>query len=125
MSRTYEVWTDGDLAYLAREDLALLAVADALVETGQSQSHKTRKANVRVGMLAAAIILAALLAGTAFGLDARLWGLVDGQPVSPRSLSSEDWTALSKSTASGSGLRRNRQTRRGWSRASMASESSL
>lgn len=104
MSGTYEVWTDAELTYLAREDLALLAIADALVEAGQSRSHKARTAKVRAGTVAAAIVLAALLTGTAFGLGARLWGLVDGQPVPPRSLGSEDWTELSRMNSFSLGL---------------------
>jgi hypothetical protein len=96
VSGTYDAWADPELAYLARNDLALLAVADALVEAGQSRSDRVRKRKLRVGLLAAAVVLAALLAGTAFGLGARLWGFVDGKPVATRSLGSGDWTALSE-----------------------------
>lgn len=96
MSGAYDVWADPELAYLARNDLALLAVADALVEAGQPRSYRVRKTKLRVEMLAAAAAaVAALLAGTAFGLGARLSGLVDGKPVAPRSFGSGDWTALS------------------------------
>src|SRR4051812_2400076 len=95
MSGTYDVWTDPELTYLARKDLALLVVADALVETGRTRSQEARKTKRWVALLAAAVVLAAVLAGTAFGLGARLWGLVDGKTVAPRSLGSEDWTALS------------------------------
>jgi hypothetical protein len=96
VSGTYEVWTDAELVYLARNDLTLLVVADALVEARQSRSDEVRKTKLRVGLLAAAVVLAALLAGTAFGLGARLWGLVDGKPVAPHSLGSNDWTALTR-----------------------------
>lgn len=104
MSGTYDVWTDPELAYLGRKDLALLAVADALVDAGQYRSHEGRKTNLRVGLLAAAVVLAAVLAGTAFGLGARLWGLVDGKPVAPRSLGSGDWTTLSMFNSFSHGL---------------------
>jgi hypothetical protein len=104
VSRTYDVWTDPELAYLARNDLALLAVADALVETGRSRSQEVRKTKLRVGLLAAAVALAALLAGTAFGLGARLWGLVDGKPVASRSFGSGDWSVLSEINSFSHGL---------------------
>jgi hypothetical protein len=104
MSGTYDVWTDPELAYLARKDLALLVVADALVEAGRSRSLEARETKRRLGLLAAAVVLAAVVAGTAFGLGARLWGLVDGKPVAPRSLGSEDWTALSMFNSFSRGL---------------------
>jgi hypothetical protein len=104
MSGTYDVWTDPELAYLARKDLALLAVADALVDAGQSRPYGVQKTKLRVGLLAAAVVLAAVLAGTAVGLGARLWGLVDGKPVAPRSLGSGDWTTLSMFNSFSHGL---------------------
>jgi hypothetical protein len=104
VSGTYDVWKDPELAYLARNDLTLLALADALVEAGQSRPYGVQKTKRRFGLLAAAVVLAALLAGTAFGLGARLWGLVDGKPVAPRSFGSGDWTALSMFNSFSQGL---------------------
>jgi hypothetical protein len=96
VSETYEVWSDPELAYLARQDVRLLAVADALVEAGRTRSGRVRRRSVRVGLVAAAIAMAAILAASAFGLGARLWGLVDGKPVQPRALGSDDWNVLSR-----------------------------
>lgn len=95
MSKAYEVWADPELAYLGRKDPLLLVVADALVEAGRSRPVQARTTSRLVGLLAATVVLAVVLAGTALGLGSRLWGLVDGKPVAPRSLGNEDWTALS------------------------------
>jgi len=95
MSKTYDVWTDPELAYLGSNDPLLLVVADALVDAGRSRSGRARKATRRVGLVAAIVMLAAVLAGAALGVGSRLWGLVDGKPVAPRSLGGEDWRALS------------------------------
>lgn len=69
MSRRYEVWADPELAFLARADAGLLAIADAVAETGRLRRNGARRTTVRVGVLAAAVlVVAAVLAGTAFGL---------------------------------------------------------
>jgi hypothetical protein len=104
VSGTYEVWADPELAYLVREDLTLLAVADAIVEAGLSRSRQGRDPKLVVGLLAAAVVAAALLAGAAFGLGARLRGLVDGKPVASQSLGSGDWNALSEINSYSRGL---------------------
>ena len=55
-----------------------------------------RRRSTRLGLLAAAVILAFLVATPAFGIGSRLWGLFNGKPVPPRSLGSNDWNVLSE-----------------------------
>ena len=96
MSETYDAWSDPELGYLAVLDARLLAVADALVEAGRSQPRVSRTRGFRVGLLAAAIAIAAILAASAFAFGPRLWGLIDGTPVKAHALGNEDWSVLSQ-----------------------------
>ena len=96
MSETYDVWSDPELGYLAVLDARLLAVADAVVEAGRTQPRASRTRGFRVGLLAAAIAIAAILAASAFAFGPRLWGLIDGTPVTPGALGGEDWSVLSR-----------------------------
>jgi hypothetical protein len=71
------------------------AQAGRVAVAAGSPASVWRRPSTRVGLLVAVITLAFLVATPAFGIGSRLWGLVNGTPVPPRSLGSNDWNALS------------------------------
>jgi hypothetical protein len=100
------VWTDPDLAFLYREDVGLLAIAD-LVQSSVREANelavprKVRKRWRRIAVVAVAAIVCGIAAVPSRGLVQQAWELIHGAPVATQSLGDDDWRALSAMNSQG------------------------